>query len=54
MIRTMPPALLRARDMIEPALRESIRDLAPDIQRVVGYHLGFSDAEGQPVAGEGG
>lgn len=54
MTRTVPSALLRARDLLGPALRESLEGLSPEIRRVVGYHLGFVDAEGRPSTGDGG
>jgi geranylgeranyl diphosphate synthase type I len=51
---SVPSALLRARDLLGPALRDCVAALSPEIQRVVGYHLGFVDAEGLPSTGDGG
>jgi geranylgeranyl diphosphate synthase type I len=50
----VPTSLGRARDRLEPALRDCVRHLAPEIQRVAGYHLGLLDAEGRPSTGNGG
>jgi geranylgeranyl diphosphate synthase type I len=53
-IRSVPSALLRARDLLGPALKDSVAKLSPEIRRVAGYHLGFVDAEGRPSSGDGG
>jgi geranylgeranyl diphosphate synthase, type I len=52
--RTVPSSLLRARDLVQPALRECVDRLAPELRTVVAYHLGFADREGRPTSGEGG
>ncbi|HZD80835.1 MAG TPA: polyprenyl synthetase family protein [Actinomycetota bacterium] len=49
MIGTVPEALPRAREMVEPALRACVDRLSPEIRRVVGYHLGLADADGTPT-----
>jgi geranylgeranyl diphosphate synthase, type I len=54
MIRAAPPALLRARRLLDPALRERVALLPPDVRRVVAYHLGFTDADGRPAEGDRG
>jgi geranylgeranyl diphosphate synthase type I len=52
--RTVPASLFRARELLQPALRECVDRLAPELRPVVAYHLGFADREGRPVSGEGG
>jgi geranylgeranyl diphosphate synthase type I len=52
--RTVPASLVRARELVQPALRESVDRLAPELRPVVAYHLGFADQEGLPASGEGG
>jgi geranylgeranyl diphosphate synthase type I len=52
--RTLPGALLRARQLLDPELRARVDRLPPEIGRVVGYHLGFADADGRPADGDGG
>jgi geranylgeranyl diphosphate synthase type I len=54
MIRAAPPALQRARGRLDPALRERVGLLPPDLRRVVAYHLGFTDADGRPAEGDRG
>jgi geranylgeranyl diphosphate synthase type I len=54
MIRTVPAALSRARRLLDPALRDRVGRLPPEIRRVIEYHLGFVDAEGRPADGDGG
>jgi geranylgeranyl diphosphate synthase, type I len=54
MIRAAPPTMLRARRLLDPALRERVAVLPPDVRRVVAYHLGFADADGQPAGGVSG
>jgi geranylgeranyl diphosphate synthase type I len=53
-MRSVPSALLRARDLLGPALRDCVAELSAEIRRVAGYHLGFVDAEGRPSSGDGG
>jgi geranylgeranyl diphosphate synthase type I len=43
----------RARQFVEPALRNSLTNLHPDIRRAAEYHLGFVEADGTPGAGSG-
>ncbi|HZD70613.1 MAG TPA: polyprenyl synthetase family protein [Actinomycetes bacterium] len=50
----IPAVLERARDLASPALRAAIARLAPSIARVAAYHLGWVDAGGRAVAGNGG
>jgi geranylgeranyl diphosphate synthase, type I len=54
MIRTVPTALVRARELLGPSLRRRVGDLPPEVGLVVAYHLGFTDAAGNPVEGDGG
>jgi len=54
MIRTVPFALTRARELLEPALSEAVSGLSPEVRRVASYHLGFTDAAGTPTNGDGG
>jgi geranylgeranyl diphosphate synthase type I len=50
----IPAVLERARDLTVPALRAAVGRLEPSIARVAAYHLGWVDASGQPMAGNGG
>lgn len=52
--RTVPVSLRRARELVQPAMRECVDRLAPQLRGVVAYHLGFADREGRPASGEGG
>lgn len=54
MIRTVPGALSQARELVAPVLKTCLEGLAPQIRRVVEYHLGFTDPEGRPASGNGG
>jgi geranylgeranyl diphosphate synthase type I len=54
MIQTVPAALVRARRALDPALRQRVERMPPDVRRVVAYHLGFTDVDGRPVDGDGG
>jgi geranylgeranyl diphosphate synthase type I len=40
--------------VIGPALTAAVERLAPEIRRLVSYHMGWTDAEGQPVDSPGG
>jgi geranylgeranyl diphosphate synthase, type I len=50
----IPAVLERVRDLTGPALRAAVGRLEPSIARVAAYHLGWVDAAGQPVSGNGG
>ena len=54
MIRTVPSSLVRARDLLVPALQAAVERLSPEVRRVARYHLGFADADGAPASGDGG
>lgn len=49
-----PETLARARALLVPALADAVRRLDPRLERVVAYHLGWIDADGAPVRGDGG
>lgn len=46
--------LARTRALVAPALREAVAGLRPEMERVVGYHLGTHDRHGAPADGDGG
>ncbi len=46
--------LERARDVTQPLMRDAVARLAPSIRDVVSYHLGWTDAAGNPTAVKGG
>ena len=50
-----PPAVLaRARALVVPALRAAVDRLQGEqMRRIAGYHLGWVDADGQPLPGDG-
>lgn len=52
--KTAPASLLRARDLVQPAMRRCIDGLAPELRTVIAYHLGFVDRDGRPSSGDGG
>ncbi len=54
MSRRLPDALLRARALVQPALAAAVERLSPGNRRVVAYHLGWVDADGQPARGQAG
>ncbi|WAX57349.1 polyprenyl synthetase family protein [Jatrophihabitans cynanchi] len=50
-----PPAIARACELVEPALRAAVAGLADERMRLVAsYQLGWCDADGTPVEGGGG
>jgi geranylgeranyl diphosphate synthase, type I len=49
-----PRGLHDSRLLVEPALREAVARLDPRTRSVVGYHLGWTDADGTPCEGDGG
>lgn len=49
--RSVPDVLLRARDLVSPALRRAVRTLSPELRPLAEYHLGWCDADGRPIAG---
>jgi geranylgeranyl diphosphate synthase, type I len=46
--------LERARDVTQPLMRDAVARLTPSIRDVVSYHLGWTDADGNPTAVKGG
>lgn len=56
MIRTdkSPAVFERTRDLIVPAMRVAINRLSAEMRPVVEYHLGWSDADGCSLGGNGG
>ena len=46
--------LEHARDVTQPLMRDAVGRLTPSIRDVVGYHLGWTDAAGNPAAVQGG
>jgi geranylgeranyl diphosphate synthase, type I len=47
-------SLERAREITEPLARQAVSTLVPSIRDVVGYHLGWCDAQGRPTGASGG
>jgi geranylgeranyl diphosphate synthase type I len=54
MTRTLPSVLEGSAATIAPALRAASKRLSPGMRAVVGYHLGWVDADGNPADLEGG
>jgi geranylgeranyl diphosphate synthase type I len=50
----MPIALVRAGELVTPALRATVDALCPAMARVAGYHHGWLDQLGQPTGASGG
>ena len=44
-----PAAIDEARELVTSRLRDAVSGLSPTIERVVGYHYGWADAQGQPT-----
>jgi geranylgeranyl diphosphate synthase, type I len=51
---TAPAILGRTRAAIQPALQDAVGRLAPRLRFPVQYHLGWVDADGRPIDGDGG
>lgn len=51
---TIPHAVDRTRLLAQPALRAAVDRLDPSIAQVVSYHLGWTEADGQPTGACGG
>ncbi len=45
-----PDVLGRARDLVEPSLRDAVATLYPDLRLASDYHFGWVDADGRPTA----
>jgi geranylgeranyl diphosphate synthase type I len=54
MTRTLPSVLEGSAVTVAPALRAASDRLSPAMRTVIGYHLGWADAEGNPAELEGG
>jgi geranylgeranyl diphosphate synthase type I len=52
--RTAGEILTWSREAVEPTLRTAVDSLPGSMRRVVGYHLGWFDRDGEPVSGGSG
>ena len=50
----VPEVLARSRRVIGPAMTAAIERLAPEIRRLASYHMGWTDAAGNPIESPGG
>ena len=50
----VPDLLARARDLVEPALRQAVTRLDDQTRLVASYHLGWCDEDGRPTTGSSG
>ena len=50
MTAVMPAGVGLARDIVGPAMEAAVSRLSPEVRRVSAYHLGMTDAEGNPRA----
>jgi geranylgeranyl diphosphate synthase type I len=50
----LPTTLLRARDLVDPALRRAVDGLDAETRRLASYHFGWTDAQGQPASDNAG
>ena len=48
MTAVMPAGVGLARDIVGPAMAAAVARLSPEVRRVSAYHLGMTDAEGNP------
>ncbi|MDA3630580.1 polyprenyl synthetase family protein [Saccharopolyspora oryzae] len=53
MTTVLPPALLTARESVDPALHSAVAQLDPDTRRVCEYHFGWRSVDGAPEGGGG-
>jgi len=51
---SVPAVLARARQAVYPTLVAAVEGLAPNLRRVVSYHLGWTDAQGNALDGDRG
>lgn len=49
-----PPILLRARELVVPALRKAVGTLTAHLRTPAEYHFGWVDPDGTPIEGRGG
>jgi geranylgeranyl diphosphate synthase type I len=54
MTRTLPQVLEGSAATVAPALRAAVEQLSPAMRMVIGYHLGWVDADGNPADRSGG
>ena len=52
MTAVMPAGVGLARDIVGPAMEAAVSRLSPEVRAVAAYHLGMTDAQGNP-SGEG-
>ncbi|MER6945761.1 polyprenyl synthetase family protein [Nonomuraea sp. NPDC000554] len=50
----VPPAVVAARELVQPVLRAAVIRLDPITARVAAYHFGWADEDGLPVTAGGG
>lgn len=53
-VTSVPGALARARDLVQPALVAAVERLDPEMRPVAAYHLGWRDEHGAPTPAGGG
>lgn len=49
MTATLPSEVTTIQSLVQPALRAEVAELEPSVQRVVSYHLGWTDENGTPA-----
>jgi len=54
MTAVLPTQVTAARDLVEPALRRAVDELAPAMRTISRYHFGWADEFGRDTAGGGG
>src|SRR5579884_3825829 len=54
MTAVLPEQVTAARDVIEPALRRAVDELAPVMRTIARYHFGWADEHGKDTQGGGG
>lgn len=54
MTMVLPAEVTVARDLVEPALRRAVDELAPSMRTISRYHFGWADAQGRETPGGGG
>lgn len=54
MTAVLPEQVTAARDLIEPALRRAVDELAPAMRTIARYHFGWADEHGNDNPGRGG
>ncbi|HEY3610709.1 MAG TPA: polyprenyl synthetase family protein [Pseudonocardiaceae bacterium] len=54
MTAVLPEQVTAARDLVEPALRRAVDELAPSMRMISRYHFGWADEHGRDTPGGGG